>query len=366
MKWDVFISHASEDKESIARPLANLLAQAGLTVWLDENELELGDDLGSKIDNGLSESRYGVVILSKAFFLKNWTQRELNGLVARESASQKVVLPIWHEVDHTFVARYSPTLAGKLAVSSNRGLQHVASKIVQVVRSEHDLSQTVLFDYDNPELINEDILRSKLATGDTNKLTTKDLRLGLTWGIFVEDSGSVKFSERFIQVLCKESHDWVMERPKSRFSEKEWLDFRIVVIANGTSESARPIHIDDLTYFVRRILLLLLDHFLGVCKKAQIIEILPGEELHLAKEFKDEVYSTLILRAEEVTGIRKVKPLVIRIIADVARAHFLLYNNEKRDHCYFVAVFLAYLPFFKDLIEQIENLFRKGRKRNRP
>lgn len=362
MKWDVFISHASEDKESVALPLANLLIQAGLTVRLDENELKLGDSLARKIDNGLAESRYGVVILSKAFFLKNWTQRELNGLVARESSNQKVVLPIWHEVNHEFVVRYSPPLADKFAVNTKDGLQQVASKVTQVVRSEHNLAHTVLSDYDNPESLSEDILRSRLATSGTDKLTTKDLRIGLMWGILVEDSGRVKFSERFIQVLCKESHDWVTERPKSRFSEKEWLEFRIVVIVNGTSESARPIHEEDLVYFVGRILLLLLDYFLGICRTAQLIEILPGEELQLTKEFKDEVYRIIILRANEMTGVRKVKPLVIRTIADVARAHFLLYNNEKRDHCYFVAVFLAYLPFFKELIEQVENLFRKVKK----
>ena|ERR1035441_962014 len=38
MDWDVFISHASEDKATVARPLAELLRKAGLKVWLDENQ----------------------------------------------------------------------------------------------------------------------------------------------------------------------------------------------------------------------------------------------------------------------------------------------------------------------------------------
>jgi hypothetical protein len=66
--WDVFISHASEDKADVARPLCELLTQAGLTVWLDENELRMGDTLRTKIDNGLANCRYGVVVLSEAFF----------------------------------------------------------------------------------------------------------------------------------------------------------------------------------------------------------------------------------------------------------------------------------------------------------
>jgi TIR domain len=51
--WDIFICHASEDKEAIARPLANALKQAGLDVWYDEFTLTLGDSLRRKIDYGL-------------------------------------------------------------------------------------------------------------------------------------------------------------------------------------------------------------------------------------------------------------------------------------------------------------------------
>jgi hypothetical protein len=361
MKWDVFISHATEDKQSVAVPLEKLLIQGGLTVWLDKNEIKLGDSLRRKIDNGLAKSRYGIVILSKAFFSKYWTQIELNSLIARESAKQQVVLPIWHEVDHKFVARYSPILADKFAVSTKDGLQRVASEIVQVVRSKHNFAQTVLSDYDNPKLINEDLLRDKLVAEGAVKWTPKDVRLGLSWGILVEESGHIKFSERFIQLLCQESYDWVIKQPRSRFSQKEWLEFRIVVIVNTTSESVRPIYPEDLTYFVNLIPVLLLGYFLEVCRTAQLIEYLPGNQLQLTKEFKDEVYHIIILRAKEITGIRKVRPFIIRIIADVAEAHFILYNNEKRDHCYFVAVFLAFLPFFfEELIKGIENLFKKA------
>jgi TIR domain len=80
VKWDVFISHASEDKELVARPLAQLLTGSGLHVWLDENELRLGDSLRIKLDQGLAASQFGVVVLSRAFFAKDWPQRELDGL----------------------------------------------------------------------------------------------------------------------------------------------------------------------------------------------------------------------------------------------------------------------------------------------
>jgi len=83
-EFDVFISHASEDKDDFVRPLANELLNRGIRVWYDESTLKWGDSLRRKIDQGLARSRYGIVILSSAFFVKNWPQYELDGLVARE------------------------------------------------------------------------------------------------------------------------------------------------------------------------------------------------------------------------------------------------------------------------------------------
>jgi TIR domain len=76
-KYDIFLSHASEDKASIARPLADRLRALGLRVWFDELTLRIGDKLRESIDKGLRDSNYGVIILSKSFFSKNWTKIEL-------------------------------------------------------------------------------------------------------------------------------------------------------------------------------------------------------------------------------------------------------------------------------------------------
>lgn len=133
-EWDVFISHASEDKEAIARPLADALAARGLKVWFDEATLTLGDSLRQSIDRGLARSQYGIVILSEAFFSKHWPQRELDGLDAREVNGVKVILPVWHGVDQAAVARHSPTLAGRLAVSSSRGMTAVVEEILKALK----------------------------------------------------------------------------------------------------------------------------------------------------------------------------------------------------------------------------------------
>jgi hypothetical protein len=96
--YDVFISHASEDKDAVVRPLAHALSDGGLTVWYDEFELRIGDSLRRKIDTGLAKSRFGIVVLSRSFFGKGWTNYELDGLVTRAVSGEQVLLPIWHEI----------------------------------------------------------------------------------------------------------------------------------------------------------------------------------------------------------------------------------------------------------------------------
>jgi len=136
--WDLFVSHASEDKKAFVRPLVERLRLEGLTVWYDELTLTLGDSLRQKIDEGLAASRYGVVVLSKAFFAKDWPRKELDGLDALEVDGRKVILPIWHEVSQPGVARFSPILAGRLAARSSDGMDTVVRKILEVVRPRTD------------------------------------------------------------------------------------------------------------------------------------------------------------------------------------------------------------------------------------
>lgn len=133
-EYDVFVCHAGEDKESFVRELVKKLTIKGLKVWYDEFTLLLGDSLRGKIDLGLSRSRYGVVVLSKSFFAKEWPQKELDGLVAREDGSAKVILPIWHGVTKKEVQSFSPILAGRFAASSDKGIDYVVSEILKVCR----------------------------------------------------------------------------------------------------------------------------------------------------------------------------------------------------------------------------------------
>src|SRR5688572_2362052 len=132
-QWDVFISHASEDKVAVAIPLFDMLRKKAITVWLDRYEISLGDSIQTKIDEGLSKSRFGVVILSKQFFSKTWTQREVSALFSKEESKQKVILPVWHNVDFQDIANFSPLLASKLAVTTKAGLEKVVDEILKAI-----------------------------------------------------------------------------------------------------------------------------------------------------------------------------------------------------------------------------------------
>ena len=134
--YDVFVSHATEDKEEVARPLANALMEAGLRVWYDEFELKIGDSLRRKIDFGLARSRFGIVVLSPSFFAKKWPQYELDGLVTMEMAGEQTILPLWHRLTKDDVIRESPSLADKIARSTSEfTIEQIADEIADVMEA---------------------------------------------------------------------------------------------------------------------------------------------------------------------------------------------------------------------------------------
>ena len=133
IEWDVFISHANEDKEEFVRPLAKALQARGISVWFDEFTLAVGDGLRRSIDNGLARSRFGVVVISPHFLRKEWPQKELDGLTAREVDGAKVILPVWHNLSASEVRAYSPMLADRLATSSSKDLAQIVDELARVI-----------------------------------------------------------------------------------------------------------------------------------------------------------------------------------------------------------------------------------------
>lgn len=102
-------------------------------MWLDEEQLTIGDSLRDEIDKALAASRYGVVILSPSFFGKRWPRLELDALATLERCGKKVILPIWHNVSAADVERWSPLLAGRLAATTREGVEKLADEITRAI-----------------------------------------------------------------------------------------------------------------------------------------------------------------------------------------------------------------------------------------
>ena len=135
-EYDVFISHASEDKETVAHPLADALKSNGLSVWYDEFELKIGDSLRRKIDKGIANSNFGIIVISRDFINKGWTNYELDGLITRAVNGDQTILPIWHNITKREVINYSPSLADKLARSTTEfTIEEIAEEIADLINS---------------------------------------------------------------------------------------------------------------------------------------------------------------------------------------------------------------------------------------
>ncbi len=134
-KYDVFVSHAWEDRD-IAAKLSEVLQREGLEVWFSGCELRPGDRLRRSIDRGVVESRYGLVILSQDFLnlSKYWTQYELDGLTQLEVEGRKVIIPVWFNVTASGIRSVAPSLADRIAIPWTDDLQSVMRQVLSVVR----------------------------------------------------------------------------------------------------------------------------------------------------------------------------------------------------------------------------------------
>lgn len=113
-----FISHDSRDKKIIAKPLAIGLSLRSCPVWYDEYSLKVGDSLRESIEKGIKEVKKCIIIITTNF-LNNpgWSKKEFNSIFTREMIfNERIVLPIWFNVDKKDVYNYSPSLADTVAL----------------------------------------------------------------------------------------------------------------------------------------------------------------------------------------------------------------------------------------------------------
>lgn len=89
-----FISHSTRDKPFVRKLAADLVA-SGVKVWLDEQRILVGDSIPEKIAQGLAESDFFLIVVSKNSSSSEWVKKELSNALIHEIERRKVtVLPI--------------------------------------------------------------------------------------------------------------------------------------------------------------------------------------------------------------------------------------------------------------------------------
>jgi len=204
-EWDVFISHASEDKEEVVEPLAAELQSKDLKVWYDRWVLKIGDRLLEKIDEGLLRSRYGIVVFSPSFLKKEWPRNELEGLMQKEVDGKKVILPIWHNVRRNDLMSYSPIIVGRLAGITKNGIKTLANELIIAMedlpprKNEISISQKVEVNisFKHLEITSEHHKYSFILGITLNAPPAKEsFLLRLYWPTFIRITSEKNFTEK--------------------------------------------------------------------------------------------------------------------------------------------------------------------------
>jgi len=137
-RYDVFISHASQDKDKIARPLAKELEKLKLKVWYDEFSLKLGNDLAKNIDKGIENSCIGIIILSPHFIEKSfWTQYEFDALKIMHRQKRQILLPVWTNVTEKDIKEFHEPLLKILGrkIDKETTIEKIAIEISELLKS---------------------------------------------------------------------------------------------------------------------------------------------------------------------------------------------------------------------------------------
>lgn len=86
--YDVFVSHSVQDK-TVARAIAERLHRVGIRVWLDEWEIQPGDPIDLKVEQGLQQSRILLLLMSAAAFDSEWAKLERHTALFRDPADER-------------------------------------------------------------------------------------------------------------------------------------------------------------------------------------------------------------------------------------------------------------------------------------
>lgn len=139
MKYDVFLYHANVDKDSFVEALKRSFDQLGISIFYDKDSIEWGDDWKQKIYDGLSNCKYGVIVVSENFFDRKWTEKELKELLSRQSETGgKLILPIAYNIDISAIYKKYKKLSDiQFLDASKCSIKDITIQLAKIMLSEH-------------------------------------------------------------------------------------------------------------------------------------------------------------------------------------------------------------------------------------
>jgi hypothetical protein len=134
--YDIFLSHAVEDKISIANELHSRLEEAKVSIWYSGKDLKPGDSIEDSVRSAITHSQYGVVIFSQFFLSKNWTMNEYYSMAQLESEGRLTIIPILFDVTPVDLAQKNLSMADRFAIHASKGMDHVVAKVLESINQD--------------------------------------------------------------------------------------------------------------------------------------------------------------------------------------------------------------------------------------
>lgn len=134
-KHEIFISHSSKDKAWVEK-LYKKLEEKGVKTWYDDSELKIGDNLREKINEGLNECNYGIVVLSEYFIDSFWTKKEYDSLFAFMENGK--LFPINHGLSKEQLESFDKSLSNIIYRDTKKfSVDEIANEICRKIRNNN-------------------------------------------------------------------------------------------------------------------------------------------------------------------------------------------------------------------------------------
>jgi hypothetical protein len=226
---DLFISHTDADKEEYVLPLTIALLRHGITFWIDSEEIDWGDSITKKVNEGLAKSRYVLLCLSRNFLGRPWPEAEMNAALAiQNKTGEKKVLPLILNSKEELLATY-PLLADLAYREFHSNIDDLALSLANFVQKSTDRKEGVHIVIESVErgvLCNLNIEQSQ-----TIQWLSEEARKALDLKTSLDTGTSQPFQIRWVLVDVNAVEEWKkLDRSEQR---------RVRALIKGT-EGVKP------------------------------------------------------------------------------------------------------------------------------